>query len=78
MSDDSKPQKKSEILAVENVRRIAEQLRTERNDAVALGQVRREQLSTAISLIKEALSHRATLPGDLCGRMEAFLRDPEL
>ena len=47
--------KKSEHLAVENVRRITEQLRTERNDALGLAQVRREQLETAKSILRDLL-----------------------
>jgi len=47
--------KKSEHLAVENVRRITEQLRTERNDALGLAQVRREQLEAAKSLLRDLL-----------------------
>jgi hypothetical protein len=37
------PLKRSTILAVENVKRIADQLRSERNDAFALAQVQRER-----------------------------------
>jgi hypothetical protein len=78
MSDDNKPLKRSEILAIENVRRIAEQLRAERNDAVALAQVRREQLGQAIDLLQAVVAHRAGLPAELIERVDGFLADPEL
>jgi len=78
MADDSRPLKRSEVLAIENVRRIAEQLRAERNDAVALAQVRREQLVQAIALLRDLLKHRAGLPPDLVERVDGFLADPEL
>ena len=45
--------KRSESLAIENIRRIAEQLREERNNAIALGQVMREDLEEALALLKE-------------------------
>jgi len=38
MDEEAPRQKRSEVLAIENVRRIAEQLRAERNDALALAQ----------------------------------------
>ena len=78
MSDDGRPMKKSEILAIENVRRIAEQLRTERNDAIALAQVRREQLGRAVSLLRDLSAHQAELPAELIERIDGFLADPEL
>ena len=78
MSDETKPLKRSEILAIENVRRIAEQLRGERNDAVALAQVRREQLDRATTLLKDVSKLRAGLPADLAERIAGFLADPEL
>ena len=59
--DDKKPLKRSEQLAVENVRRIAEQLRSERNDALALAQTKNEEAERArrrtleaAALLKEA------------------------
>jgi hypothetical protein len=78
MVDESKPLKRSEVLAIENVRRIAEKLRTERNDAVALAQVRREQLGQALELLRDLLPHRSAVPRDLVERIDAFLADPEL
>jgi hypothetical protein len=47
--------KKSEHLAVENIRRITEQLRSERNEAFTTAQMRREQLETAKDLLRELL-----------------------
>ena len=45
--------KRSESLAIENIRRIAEQLRSERNNATALGQVMREDLEEALTLLRQ-------------------------
>lgn len=47
--------KKSEILAIENVKRINEVLRTERNDALALAQERREDANRLRVLLDEAV-----------------------
>lgn len=78
MSDDTKPMKRSEMLAVENVRRITEQMRSERNDAIALAQVRREQLGSAVTLLKQIVGHRAALPAELAGQVDTFLANLEL
>jgi len=40
---DGKPRKRAESLAVENVKRIADVLRTERNDALAMAQMKRQE-----------------------------------
>jgi hypothetical protein len=62
--------KRSEVLAIENIRRIAEQLRAERNDALALAQAKTVALATAVALLAEA---RAGLPkGDLADRIDVF------
>lgn len=45
---EERPLKKSEVLAIENIKRIADQIRTERNDALALAQEKREQVEAAI------------------------------
>lgn len=55
MTDGPRPMKRSEILAVENAKRIANQLRAERNDAVALAQERREQAQSAIALCRRLI-----------------------
>lgn len=56
MSEDPRPVKRSETLAVENAKRIAAQLRAERNDAIALAQERREQAEAAITLCRRLLA----------------------
>lgn len=45
--------KKSEQLALENVRRITEVLRVERNEALALAQVKREEAEESKALLEE-------------------------
>lgn len=40
---DSKPKKRAESLALENVKRIADVLRAERNDAIGLAQIKRQE-----------------------------------
>jgi hypothetical protein len=63
--------KRSEVLAIENIRRISEQLRAERNEAFSLAQAKTVALATAIALLTEA---RAALPGgDLANRIETFI-----
>jgi hypothetical protein len=48
---EERPLKKSEVLAIENIKRIADQIRSERNDALALAQELREKLeATATGL----------------------------
>lgn len=54
--EEQRPLRRSEALAVENAKRIAAQLREERNDAVALAQVRREQAESAIALCRRLLA----------------------
>lgn len=56
---DTKPRKRTEELAIENVKRIADVLRAERNDAIGLAQVKREQADSYRKLlekIQQALS----------------------
>ena len=56
--------KKSDSLAVANAERIAAQLRAERNEAVALAQVKRELLDRALAVlgeIRHELPNEATL-----------------
>lgn len=68
--------KRAEELAVENVRRITELLREERNNALALAQVRREELEMARTLLKEATDTLAASSGDLATRIKTFLGKP--
>ncbi len=53
--------KKSDSLAVANAERIATQLRQERNDALAMAQVKRELLDRAVSILLQVQQH---LPED--------------
>jgi hypothetical protein len=63
--------KRSEVLAIENIRRIAEQLRAERNDALALAQAKTVALAAAVALLTEA---RTALPkSELTDRIDAFI-----
>ncbi len=50
---EERPLKKSEVLAVENIKRIADQIRSERNDALALAQELREKLEVAVAGLTE-------------------------
>jgi hypothetical protein len=69
--EEARPRKRSEILADENVRRIAEQLRAERNNALAQAQDNAEALAQASALLGEA---RHTLSdGELARRIDEFL-----
>lgn len=76
---EEKTRKRSEELAVENVKRIADVLRTERNDAIALAQVRREEVVRYRSLLKDArrlleeAQGTAALSIDLGNRMRAYI-----
>jgi cytochrome c-type biogenesis protein CcmH/NrfF len=71
--DEAKPRRRSEILADENVRRIAEQLRAERNDAIALAQQNAEILAEAAKLLAEV--RRTLAEGELARRIDMFLTD---
>jgi len=46
---EERPLKKSEVLAIENIKRIADQIRSERNDALALAQEMREKVDAAVA-----------------------------
>jgi hypothetical protein len=78
-SESQKPVKKSEILAIENVKRIANQIRSERNDALALAQIMRERVDHARSLLEESkiiLSEsRGTV--ELVQRVDEFLAETD-
>jgi hypothetical protein len=65
--------KRSESLAIENVRRIAEQLRSERNDAIALGQVLREDLETALTLLRELSAAKVAMSDAQTARLRSIL-----
>ena len=51
-----RPLKKSEVLAIENIKRIADRIRSERNDALALAQEMRERIETAVAGLGEIKS----------------------
>jgi hypothetical protein len=50
---EERPLKKSEVLAIENIKRIADQIRSERNDALALAQEMRERVEVAVAGLNE-------------------------
>ena len=56
--------KKSEILAIENVKRIADVLRVERNDAIAWTQELNEELEIAVALLHRASAALANVDVD--------------
>jgi hypothetical protein len=72
--NEARPRRKSEILADENVRRIADQLRAERNEALSQAQSNAEAVAEAAALLGEA---RRLLEGDLARRIDRFLMDHE-
>ena len=65
--------KKTESLAIENIRRIAEQLREERNNAIAVGQVMREDLEAALALLREITGTGVVLTDAHKLRIQALL-----
>jgi hypothetical protein len=65
--------KKTESLAIENIRRIAEQLREERNNAIAIGQVVREDLEAALTLLKEVKALDLPLADAQKARIQALI-----
>lgn len=72
MSDDLVT--KSEDLAASNLRRLLEQLRTERNEALALIQIRGAALNQARSLLREIReSPGLRLDADLVARIDTSL-----
>lgn len=75
---DTPTKKRSEELAIENVKRIADLLRTERNDAIALAQVRREEANRYRNLVLEAgrlleAVQGVALPDSLAARIGTFI-----
>ena len=76
-----KPRKRAESIAVENVKRIADMLRTERNEALALAQIKRQQadifrshLERAQTIIEGAIP---SLQGNELVEANAFLAEIE-
>jgi len=76
-----KPRKRAESLAVENIKRIADTLRTERNEALALAQIKRQEadafrkhLEGAKEVIQSAISK---LEGDNLATAQAWLAEIE-
>jgi hypothetical protein len=77
---EARPQKKSEILAIENLKRIAEQLRNERNDARAIAQTQQGRAVRAVTLLKEArdiFKNGGSATADLVARIDAALSDDD-
>ena len=74
-SEQQRPLKRSEILAIDNVKRIADQLRSERNDALALAQIMRERTDNAHTLLVDARALLAENEGafELRQRIDAYL-----
>lgn len=71
---DEKPRKRSEELAIENVKRIADVLRSERNDAIALAQVKREEADTYKALLKRAVGLLRQASADKA-EVDALIKD---
>lgn len=67
------PLKRSELLAIENVKRIAEQLRSERNDARAAAQLYQERADTLAALLREAREALRPEVVDLARRVDEAL-----
>jgi hypothetical protein len=53
---EERPLRKSEVLAIENIKRIADQIRSERNDALALAQEMRDRVEAAVTGLGEIKS----------------------
>ncbi len=74
---EQKTRKRAEEQAVENVRRITELLREERNNALAMAQIRREELVKANASLKEAAellgAAAGSAPAEFAGKIRAFL-----
>ncbi len=74
---EQKTRKRAEEQAVENVRRITELLREERNNALAMAQIRREELVKANAALKEAAellkAAAGSAPADTADKIRAFL-----
>jgi hypothetical protein len=71
---EERPLKKSEILAIENIKRIADQIRSERNDALALAQELREKLEVAVAGLAELKTLIGpTAPGAAIDKVDSLL-----
>lgn len=68
------PLKRSTILAIENVKRIADQLRSERNDAFALAQVQRERGDRLTRVLEETAAELRGIAAAQSPEMQARLR----
>ncbi len=68
------PLKRSTILAIENVKRIADQLRSERNDAFALAQVQRERGDRLTRVLEETAAELRGMIAAQSPEMQARLR----
>jgi len=71
--DIARPRKRSETLALDNMRNIVNQARAERNDAVALAQDRRMLLDDAAALLVEARGRLRDADAALAARISGFL-----
>lgn len=71
--DIARPRKRSETLALDNMRNIVNQARAERNDAVALAQDRRMLLDDAAALLVEARGRLGDADAALAARISGFL-----
>lgn len=71
---EERPLKKSEVLAIENIKRIADQIRSERNDALALAQEMREKVEVAVAGLSELKGLVApTAPGAAVEKIDSLL-----
>jgi len=71
---EERPLKKSEVLAIENIKRIADQIRSERNDALALAQEMRDRIETTVAGLGGIKSLLGQAPADVVGaRIDSLL-----
>jgi phage-related baseplate assembly protein len=72
-ADIARPRKRSESLALDNMRNIVNQARAERNDAVALAQDRRMLLDQAAALLKRSRDLAKAADPSLASEIGGFL-----
>ncbi|MFL2771693.1 MAG: hypothetical protein ACJZ9F_11860 [Rhodospirillaceae bacterium] len=76
---EKKPRKRSESLAIENVKRIADVLRSERNDSLALAQLKRQESDTLREQLlrtKSVLNQiKSSLDGEVLDQAEKCLNE---
>jgi len=76
---EKKPRKRSESLAIENVKRIADVLRSERNDSLALAQLKRQESDTLRKQLlrtKSVLNQiKSSLDGEVLDQAEKCLNE---